>query len=164
MSVSSHFIYFPSNRSSFRIKAFKVNGNFTGKLLLDRISNRRESNQEPDAVSSDSAACCKPAESAKKVKSHSEPRRNLLGDDLNKCGLTADSVKKLAMNRTGNCEYQHPRIFQSKRLDHRLRAFNSSMKNINAEDIRLMPQSTFDSFSSNQSIDVPQAKAVFKNS
>lgn len=52
----------------------------------------------------------KPISWMKKVKSHSEPRRNIFNEDKGKKRFTSEGVKKAG-------DYQHPAIFQSRKLD-----------------------------------------------
>jgi hypothetical protein len=71
----------------------------------------------------------KPSEGFKKTQSHSESRRNIL-DHEGRRGFTTESMLNSSFNRIREKSYRHPRISSNKRLDKKLKVFNSSLQNI----------------------------------
>ena len=83
-------------------------------MANDLSFNRRDSSNNLENERNDEdelfSLPVKSINSMKKVKSHSEPRRNIFNEEFNKRKFTSEYIKK-------NWDYQHPAIFQSKKLD-----------------------------------------------
>ena len=106
-----------------------------GKINVDKKNHKRREidnyqEQTKENPSFNSFFSNKSIELSKKVKSHSEPRRNLFNDHNFKRRFTTENMVNVHRSNTKNRDYCHPQISQNYKSDKNLKVFNDSMKNI----------------------------------